>query len=301
MNNGIGTKILAESFYWLLKWLPDKEYLKLLYYARLKRPLNLDNPQLFSEKMQWLKLYDRNPFYTKLADKYEFKKYVSEQIGNDHVIPLYGVWNSFDEIDFHKLPNQFVLKVTHDSGGFVVCEDKATFDKDLAKNKIEKALHTNYFRRGREWPYKNIKPRIIAEKYIPSLGKADSVEYKLTCIYGKVCVFTVCGGIPHSKFEVRTNDHFDKDWNQQHWWAYYKPSGKIIQAPPQKDEMIAFAEKLSAGIPHVRVDFYVIDGIVYVGEMTFYTHSGFLEFNPKKQDEIMGKWLELPEKKIINK
>ena len=152
-----------------------------------------------------------------MADKYEVKQFVADKIGEEYVIPLYGVWDNFDEINFNKLPDQFILKCTHDSGGFVICEDKKTFDKEKAREKIEKTFGKSYFWQNREWVYKNIKPRIIAEKYMPSLGKQDSVEYKLTVINGIVKVITVCGGIPHAAFELRSNDNFDKEWNRQDW------------------------------------------------------------------------------------
>lgn len=276
----------------------DKFYLKVLYPHMMRgEKLNIDNPTLFTEKLQWLKLYDRNPSYTKMADKCEVKKYVASIIGDEHVIPLYGVWDSFDKIDFDSLPNEFVLKCTHDSGGYVVCKDKSTFDKNAAKTKLEKTLVKNYFWQNREWVYKNIQPRIIAEKYMPSLGNADSVEYKITCINGKVMVITVCGGIPHAAYELRSNDNYDRDWNRQEWYAFYKPTNKKIERPKQMDDIIEFSERLSKDIPQVRVDWYIIDGVVYFGEMTFYTWSGFIHYTPEKWNKIMGDWLMLPNRK----
>ena len=238
---------------------PAELYLKCYYYLHLHEWPNLKHPQNFTEKLNWLKLHDRRPLYTKLADKCEVKKYVAEKIGSDKIIPLLGVWDHFDEIDFDQLPDQFVLKCTHDSGGFRICKDRSNFDQEEARQFFNKELRKNYYWNKREWVYKDIKPRIIAEPYIDSLGKPESFEYKLTCMNGVCKVFTICTGIAHSDFELRTNDHYDRDFNHLPWYAYYKNSKKPVQIPPQAKEMIEYAEKLSEGIPQVRVDFYVIN------------------------------------------
>lgn len=272
----------------------EEAAVKLMYWAYMGVKGNIDHPTKFTEKLQWLKIHDHNPLYTTMVDKYAVKDYVSKKIGAQYVIPLYGVWDSFNDIVFDKLPNQFVLKTTHSSGGYVVCKDKATFDYEKARKVLTDSLKFNYYAHCREWPYKNVPRRIIAEKYMPTLGNADSEEYKITCINGKVRVFTVCRGIPHQSLDVRFNDNFDRDFNRENWWAFYKPSGKPVAKPEKFDEMIALAEKLSEGIPHVRVDFYVIDGQVYFGEMTFFTWAGFIDFHPKSQDDLMGSWLKLP-------
>jgi len=272
---------------------PAELYLKCYYYLHLHEWPNLKHPQNFTEKLNWLKLHDRRPLYTKLADKCEVKKYVSEKIGSDKIIPLLGVWDHFDEIDFDQLPDQFVLKCTHDSGGFRICKDKSNFDQEEARQFFNKELHKNYYWNKREWVYKDIKPRIIAEPYIDSLGKPESFEYKLTCMNGVCKVFTICTGIAHSDFELRTNDHYDRDFNHLPWYAYYKNSKKPVQIPPQAKEIIEYAEKLSEGIPQVRVDFYVINDKVYFGEMTFYTWAGIIEFTPPEWNDIVGSWLDL--------
>lgn len=272
---------------------PAELYLKCYYYLHLHEWPNLKHPRNFNEKLNWLKLHDRNPLYTKLADKCEVKKYVAEKIGSDKVIPLLGVWDHFDEIDFDKLPDQFVLKCTHDSGGFRICKDRNSFDHEEARRFFDKELRKNFYWNKREWVYKDIKPRIIAEPYIDSLGKPESFEYKLTCMNGVCKVFTLCTGIAHSDFELRTNDNYDRDFNHLPWYAYYKNSKKPVQIPPQANEMIEYAEKLSEGIPQVRVDFYIINDKVYFGEMTFYTWAGIIEFTPPEWNDIMGSWLEL--------
>lgn len=277
--------------------MPDEKFLKKYFKIRMGRKLNLENPDGYCAKLQWLKLYDHNPKYTMLADKYEVKQFVKDTIGEQYVVPLYGVWDSFDAIDFDSLPNQFILKCTHDSGSFYVCEDKSKLDIEAAKEKLDPWMHRNYYLQSREWVYKNVKPRILAEKYFPSIGKVDSTEYKLTCFSGRVGVFTICGGIPHSDFCKRTNDNYDRDFKfYPNHYAYYKNSSNpILDKPPIVDRLIELAEKLSAGIPQVRVDFYEVDGQIYFGEFTFYTWSGFLEFNPPEIDKMLGDMLELPE------
>ena len=276
----------------------DEKYLKILYHLFYGEKLHLNNPFKYSEKMQWLKLYYRRPIFTKMVDKYEVKRIVSEAIGAEYVIPCYGIWDSFDEIDFDKLPKQFCLKCTHDSGSFVICKDKATFDKAAAKERLERNRNKNFFYEFREWPYKDVKPRILAEKYEPSLGKIDSVEYKLTCCDGEVKTITVCGGVPHADFSLRSNDNFSKDWTRQDWYAYYKPKGGEIKKPSQMDKIVELSETLSAGIPYVRVDWYIIDEKPYFGEFTFYTWAGFLRFTPQEWDSKMGEWIKLPDIKI---
>lgn len=284
-------------FLWITKrfW-PIKPYLKLYYKLRMGLKLDLDNPQLFTEKLNWLKVYDRNPEYWRYVDKYEVKKYVEEKLGRESLIPALGVWDHFEDIDFDKLPNQFVLKCTHDSGGFAICKDKATFDIEAASKKLKKNLSQNYYWGGREWPYKNVQPRILAEPYVDSLGKPDSVEYKLTCCNGEVKMITVCTGIPHTANALRKNDHFDKKWNQMHFYVDYQSSGKKIEKPAFMDEMIAMSEKLAEGFPTIRVDWYYIDGKIIFGEMTFYTHAGFMNYNPPEWNKKMGEWLVLPNK-----
>ena len=281
----------------LCKNMDDKSYLKWAYFFSMGKRLDLKNPKLLSEKLQWLKLYDRNPYYTKCVDKYEVKSIVTEKVGADIVVPLLGKWACFDDIDFNSLPNQFVLKTTHASGGIVVCRDKDSFDKEHARTVLERSLGHDFYKGGREWPYKDVPRRIIAEEYIPTLGHPDSVEYKITCMNGEVKFVTFCKGPAHQDLSVRTNDHYDKDFKKLDFYTYYKNSNYPYEKPKTWDRMIEIAEKLSAGIPYVRVDVYDMDGKIYFGEMTFFTWAGFFRFRPKKWDEILGSWLSLPEKK----
>ena len=265
-----------------------------MYKKLLQKKLNLRNPITFNEKLQWLKLYDRNPKYTMMVDKYEAKKYVSSKIGEKHVIPTLGVWDSFDDIDFDKLPSQFVLKCTHDSGGMIICNDRDNFDRNTAKHKIEASLASNYFWIGREWPYKHVKPRIIAEQYIaPYTGNEGLDDYKLFCFAGEAKIVLVC----KNRFsEVGlSEDFFDLDWNHLDIKRPKHPNASIeIQRPKSLSVMIKYAEILSKGIPFIRVDFYDVGGYVYFGELTFFPASGFEQFIPIDWDNKLGAMISLP-------
>lgn len=279
----------------LLKYIPDKLFLKIKFKIKVGYKLNLKRPTTFNEKLQWLKLYDRRPEYTTMVDKYAVKKYVADKIGEQYVIPTLGVWDSFDEIDFDKLPNQFVLKCTHDSGGLAICKDKSTFDHEAAKKKINDSLNRNYYYSGREWPYKDVNPRIIAEKYMEDTQiKISSLnDYKLMCFNGKVRCTFVCSD---RKENLRITI-FDNEWKRMPFGRYNHPaSEEDISKPKNFDGMIELAEILSNDIPFVRVDFYEINGRIYFGELTFYPGAGFEEFSPGKWDRILGDWIELPTK-----
>ncbi|MBQ7221349.1 MAG: hypothetical protein IJS28_10255 [Synergistaceae bacterium] len=276
--------------------LSDEKLIRKLFKYFMGYDIDLDNPKTLCEKLNWLKLYDRRPEYTTMADKYAVKKFVADRIGSEHVVPLLGVWDRFDDIDFDALPEQFVLKCTHDSGGFVVCRDKATFDKQAARTALEKSLANNYYLMYREWVYKDVPRRIIAEQYIPSLGKPESIEIKVTCFNGIAKLNTICRGIAHDLPEKRSNDHYDRDMNRLMFSVVYKNPEVPEKIPEQMPEIIALSEKLSAGIPQVRVDWYIVDGQIYFGEFTFYTWGGFMKFEPPEYDEILGSWLTLPDK-----
>ena len=292
-------KILANVILVRCGFIPDELYIKMQFRLFMGCWPNFAPPRTLSEKLNWLKLYYHNPLLHKLVDKYEVKQFVSEKIGKKHVVPSIGLWRSVDEIDIDALPNQFVLKCTHDSGSVVICKDKGSFNIEEAKHKLLRGMQRNYFQGKREWAYKDVTPRIIAEPFIPYLGKKDSVEYKLTVYNGRVRFITVCTGIAHASLAERTNDHFTPDWERLDWYAYYKPSGKNIIRPPFMDEMIKMTEKLAEGLPQVRVDWYVDNGKIFFGEMTFYTWAGYLKFVPKEWDEKLGSWLDLPKKKLV--
>lgn len=275
---------------------PDKLFLQLLFRCKMGRRLNLKNPKTFNEKLQWLKLYNRNPLYTILVDKYAVKKYVAEKIGEDYIIPTLGVWNKFDDIDFDKLPNQFVLKCTHDSGGLVICKDKSMMNIANARAKITESLRKNYYKSFREWPYKNVPPRIIAEKYMED-ESGELRDYKFFCFDGKVKALFIATDRYKSNEDTKF-DFFDENFNHLPFTKGH-PNAKTMPGKPSCfTEMIRLAEVLSAGIPHVRVDFYEIYGKVYFGEMTFFDNSGIVAFSPAKYDEMWGEWLKLPSKEM---
>lgn len=283
----------------LLNFLPDEIYLKIMYYSIVGKKLNLKNPQTFNEKLQWLKLYNRNEQYTLLVDKIEAKKIVAKIIGDEYIIPTIGVYENFDDIDFETLPNQFVIKCSHDSGGVIICKDKEKFNIQKAKQKIEKHLNQNFYYVGREWPYKNIRPRIIIEKYMVNTNESDLSDYKFMCFDGKVKCSFVCSE-RRSKTGLKVT-FFDLDWNKMPFERHYPSSYQCIEKPKQYDRMIKLAEKLSKCIPFVRIDFYEIEGRIYFGEATFFPGNGTEEFTPESYDYLLGRWLVLPNVKFNKK
>lgn len=272
--------------------LDDEDFLKILYKKKFNKELNLNDPKSFNEKLQWLKLNDRNPKYTTMVDKYEAKKYVANIIGENYIIPTLGVYDDFDEINFDELPNQFVIKCTHDSGGLVICKDKSKFDIKYARKKIRKSLKRNYYYLGREWPYKNVKPRIIIEKYMEEKNYSQLNDYKLMCFNGKVEYSFVCSE-RDNKDEGLAVTFFDNNWNKMPFRRHYRNSSKIISKPKNFELMITLAEKLSKNIPFVRVDFYEVNGNIYFGELTFYPGDGLEEFEPDCWDEKLGNLIDL--------
>lgn len=269
----------------------DKAYLRMLYRRVLNKKLNLELPTSYNEKLQWLKLYNRNPLYTTLVDKYEVKKYVGEIIGEEYIIPTLGVWESFDEIDFDKLPNQFVLKCTHDSGGVVICTNKESFDYQSARRKLNKSLSTNYYWQGREWPYKNVKARIIAESYMIDENIGELPDYKFFCFDGTVRAVMLATErqTGNTKF-----DFYDTEFKHLPLRWGHDQSSVFHERPMSFDDMLRISSLLSKGFPHVRVDLYNIDGKIYFGELTFTHWSGLCPFEPEKWDYIFGDWLKLP-------
>lgn len=270
----------------------DKEYLSWLYRARMGRLPDLNHPKSFNEKLQWLKLNDRKPEYTEMVDKYLAKKYVEKRIGEKYIIPTLGVWDEFDQIEFEKLPDQFVLKTTHDSGGVVICKDKANFDKAAAKRKLEKSLKRNYYWAEREWPYKNVKPRIIAENYLSFLNGSDLVEYKVFCFNGKPALFLICKGEGHT--DERTNDFYDLEFNHIPVTVTCPNAKEKCQKPDEYEELLELSRKLAKNTYQLRVDLYVINHKIYFGELTFFHDSGCCKFNPPEWDKRFGDMLKLP-------
>ena len=269
----------------------DDNYLRLSFLCSMGYKLDLSNPVTFNEKLQWLKLYDRKEIYTSMVDKFEAKNFIGTLVGKQYVIPTLGIYNNFDEINFDNLPNQFVIKCTHDSGGLVVVKDKSHFNKKNAKKVINKSLKVNYFYPGREWPYKNIKPRIIVEKYMEDEKTHELRDYKFFCFNGKVKIFK----IDYDRMIDHHANYYDKSGNLIHCGEILCPPdyNRNIDLPVNLKKMIKFAEILSANIPFLRVDFYEIDSKIYVGELTFYPASGFGKFTDSSFDYELGNFLDL--------
>lgn len=285
----------------LFRLLPDKPYLSLKYFNVFGRFPNWKSPQTYSEKLQWLKLYDRNPEYTMMVDKYAVKKYVADIIGNDYVIPTLGVWGKPEEIDWNVLPNQFVLKTTHGGGneGVVICRNKTTFDKQAAIDKLNASFRTDLYKVWREWPYKNVPKRVLAEKYIePNPETNDLSDYKFFCFDGKVKGLFVATERQNPNEEVKF-DFFDDNYNhlplrQGHDHA------KVTPPKPKNFELMKrISEQLSKGFPHVRIDLYDLGDKVLFGEITFFHFSGLVKFEPEEWDKILGDYLILPKSKTI--
>ena len=275
------------------KSLPDKLYLSLWYKKVTGEKLNLSNPQTFNEKIQWLKLYDRNPLYTKLVDKYEVRKYIKRKLGEQYLIPLVGgAWNSVEEIDFPNLPDQFVLKCTHDSGSVIICKDKKSFNIEAAKKKLKAAMDINIYYIGREWAYKDVPPRIIAEKYMTDESGDDLKDYKIFAFDGIPKVIQV--DFDRFKGQHRHN-YYTTDWKYRDVQVLC-PSDplKQIERPKKLEEMLKLSSELSKGIPQVRTDFYYVNGQIYFGELIFYSNNGIAKFAQKDFAYELGSYINLP-------
>lgn len=276
--------------------LDDKTYLNRQYKRKFDKNIDFENPKTFNEKLQWLKLYDRNPLYTTLVDKYKVKKWVSDKIGQEYVIPVFGVWNRFNEIDFSKLPNQFVLKTNHGSGGVVICRSKVDNEyfsregKRLSlcnvKRLITKSLKENYYLKGREWPYKNVERKIFAEKFMIDESGYELKDYKFYCFNG-VPEYVLVASERHKGVKF---DYFDI--NFEHVDCRPEDNATTMpQKPKNYDEMVTLSRVLSQNIPHVRVDWYNVDGKIYFGELTFFD-SGGLE-DKREWDVVFGNMIDL--------
>ena len=278
------------------KLIPDKLYIKIKYRASMGMKINLKNPETYNEKLQWMKLFDRNPLYVTLVDKHDVKPYVAERIGQEYIIPTLGVWDRVEDIDFDALPNQFVLKCTHDSGGLVICKDKSKLNIEEAKQKLNKSLKHNFFYVGREWPYKNVKPRILAEAYMEDTATAELRDYKFFCFDGVVKAMFVATERQKEGEEVKF-DFYDAEYNHLPFRQGHPNAKEPTAKPETYEKMRVLAEKLSQGLPQVRVDLYEVNGKNYFGEMTFFHHNGFVPFEPEEWDYTFGSWIKLPENK----
>lgn len=281
-----------------LKFLPDKVYLSLRFRALMGYWMRWKSPKTFSEKIQWLKVYNRKEIYTRLVDKYSVKDYVGDIIGREYLIPTLGVWDSPDTIDWESLPESFVLKTTHGGGGVgvIICTDKNNFDTCRASKLLNLSFKSDIYSRFREWPYKNVPKRIIAEKFMSTTDckeSKDLIDYKFYCFGGepKYCQ------VIRDRRTTETIDFYDMDWQHQDFVGLNpKVQNGItpVSCPEVLNEMKEICRKLSIDIPFLRVDLYVIDGRVYFGEMTFYPASGFGQFRPIKWQDILGDMIKLP-------
>lgn len=273
------------------RFLSDKTWIMIKYFQFLGCFPNLKNPTTFNEKLQWLKLNDRKPIYSVMVDKYEVRRIIEKEIGKEYLIPLIGgPWANFDEINFDMLPDKFVLKTTHDSGGVILCNDKAKLNKEIVKKKIDKHLSRNYFYQGREWPYKDAKKRIIAEELVKDRNYEYLPVYKFFCFNGDPKIIQT---IQNDKQKDETIDYFDISWNKLELKQNFPNSEKSIQKPVKLDEMIEIAKKLSKGMSFIRVDLYLINDDVKFSEFTFYSDCGLAKFEPKEWDKILGDYIDL--------
>lgn len=271
----------------------DNFFYEKYYRIALKKELNLDNPVTYNEKIQWLKKYDRNPLYTKLVDKYEVKAIVADMIGEEYIIPTLGVYNSFDEIDFSILPDRFVIKVTHDSGGVIICKDKNKLNIANARRVINKALKRDYYLDWHEWPYKDVPKRIIIEELLEDAESEDLRDYKFFAFDGEVKALFIASDRQSATEETKF-DFYDENFEFLPFINGHPNSGMIMDKPKTFEKMKELAATLSEGIPHVRVDLYEVNGKIYFGELTFAHWSGFVPFEPEEWDYIFGSWIKLP-------
>lgn len=298
---GFITKPLTIGRYQLLKFLrnyltflPDKIYIKIVFRLEMGYPLNLKNPRTFQEKMQWLKLYNRKPEYTKMVDKAAVKDFVARTIGSEYIIPTLGIWNKFDDIDFRMLPDKFVLKTTHSGGGggVIICRDKDTFNINEAKKTLEGSLKCDLYNQFREWPYKDVPRMIIAERLLEIPNKDDLTDYKIYCFNGEPYYIQVI----QDRNTSETIDFFDLNWNHQEFCGLNEnisQSKNPISRPSKLKDMITIARKLSKGTVFIRVDLYFIEDKIYFGELTFYPAAGMGSFRPNIWNLRMGNLIKL--------
>lgn len=294
MNSDLSMMVgmIKNSIYKILAVIPDYAYLKIVFFFKMRKRLNLEKPKTFNEKLQWLKLYDRNELYTKLVDKYEVKKYVSSLIGEEYIVPTFGVYDSVDDIIWENLPQAFVLKCSHDSGSVVVCKDKETLDKEKTAKKLNYALSNNYYQISREWPYKNVTPRIIVEEYLCDTRYNELRDYKFFCFSGEpklMYIATNRGGKGKTFF-----DFYDMQGKHLEL-TNHNPNAPIEpQLPESFEKMKDLARKLAKNLNNVRIDFYEIEGKPIFGEYTFYHMGGMHRFIPEIWDDILGDYVRIP-------
>lgn len=283
---------LKRVGYSLLYLIPDSIYVRLKYRKAFGQWPDLKNPRTFNEKLTWLKLNDHNPLYTRMVDKYEAKRYVADIIGEEYIVPTYGIWDRAEDIDFDALPDKFVLKATHDSGRVIICRDKSTLDKNNAIREMRKSLRRNFYAVTREWPYKNVKPRIIAEKLLEVTDGGEIADYKVHNFNGVPKVILVC----RDRFRETglTEDFFDTDWKHIAVRRPGHPNAPELEDKPSSlSKMLELSGRLSEGYPFMRTDFYCVDGKIYFGEITLYPASASVPFIPQTFDGLLGNELNI--------
>ena len=279
---------------YVLSFMPDKMFLQIHYFLTVGKFINFKNPKGFNEKLQWLKINDKRAEYTKLVDKLAVREHIKSVLGEEHLFPLLGVWESFDDIDFSKLPEKFVLKCNHDSGSTKVITDKSSLsEEELLKLKehFSNRLKREYFFAGREYPYKGLKPCIMAEQFMvdDSAPEKSIEDYKFFCFNGEPKIMFVA---TDRNIDVKF-DFFDMDFNHLDITNIHSQSGKEINKPEMVEEMKQIAAKLSAGMRHVRIDLYELNGKIYFGEYTFFHGGGFGPFHPEKWERTLGDWINI--------
>ena len=282
----------------IARLLPDKLYLSIKFYNRLGYWMDWNHPRTYNEKMQWLKLYNRRPEYAIMVDKVRVKDWVAAKIGNNYIIPTLGVWKSATEVNFAGLPNRFVIKCNHNSGkGMYICKDKSKMNVENIRKGLKKGMQENYVIQNREWPYKNVPHRILAEQFLEEEGKQTPDDYKVMCFDGKVKLIELHEG----RFtDNHTQAFYDRDWKLTSITqsGSGKVATKVAKCPSLLDEMIRLSEILAKDIPHVRVDWYIVNNHLYFGEMTFFDGSGFDSWGSQEDDLLLGSWIKLPEKTL---
>lgn len=279
---------------WIFKFMPDGAYLKMVYKIKVGKKLDLKHPKEYNEKLQWLKLHDRKAQYTLMVDKYKVRDYIKEKIGEQYLVPFLGVWEKPEDIDFSQLPLQFVLKCNHDSQGVIICKNKNELDIPSVIKKLQWAISRNFYNLTKEYPYRDVERRIIAERYMDD-GSGELKDYKVLCFEGKPRIIEVHSG----RFKgEHVQDLYDLEWNKLpiHQSACGLPNAEVpFEKPAVLEEMIRNSEILSQGIHHVRVDWYIVGGKLYFGEITFYDASGFDDFEPDEWNRILGDWIQINE------
>lgn len=273
-----------------LNFIPDSVYLKILFRLSIGEKLNLKDPKTYNEKLQWMKINDRKPIYTKMVDKYEARSIIAEKIGEEYLIPLLGVWDSPDMIPWEELPNQFVLKCTHGSGTNIICQDKEKLDIATVNTQLKKWLKTNWYWFGREWPYKNVKPRIIAERFMIDDKLKELRDYKVYTFMGEAKIAFIASQRHTGRMKA---DYFDRNFNHLVFYWGHENAEVCPEKPKNYERMFEIAEILAEGIRELRVDFFEVNGKLYVGEMTFFDASGLEAIQPKDWDYKLGSWIDI--------